>query len=448
MKKCFSLPVFCFLLIGFTGCKKDFQSGSVVSSSDAQIESVRLGKPNIVIILADDIGYDAIGRNGNQTFETPNIDRMGQNGMSFTQCYGSPLCSPSRTAFISGKYNFRNYTEWGVFDTTGKTFANIAKKAGYATFVAGKWSFDGGDASAHSMGFDGYSLWDAIKEGPPGRHYKDPKIYENGTYLQSSFTNGKYGDDIFTSRVLSFINANKGKNFFVFFPITLCHGPYSPTPDDPEFAMWDSKSATSDPKYFPSMIKYMDKKVGQIIDSLKQWNLYNNTIVMFSGDNGTPHDIFYYYRGQLREGGKSGSTEAGTHVPLFVTWPNAIAPGTVNPNLIEFQDLLPTVAEAMGVTITSDYGTIDGLSFYPQLIGANTQPRKWIFNHYQPFTNKGNDRLKRWIQNITYKLYDSTGKFYNILLDRKEQNPIWPADRTDAEKRIVNNFQSIMDGLK
>ncbi|HXL57998.1 MAG TPA: sulfatase-like hydrolase/transferase, partial [Chitinophagaceae bacterium] len=214
----------------FASCQKadELQPVNDIAGSNAS-SLVATSKPNIVIILADDIGYDAIGRNGNQTFETPNIDLMGQKGMNFTQCYGSPLCSPSRTAFISGKYNFRNYTEWGVFDITGKTFANIAKDAGYATFVAGKWQFDGGDASIHSMGFDEYSLWDAIKEGPPGKHYKDPKIYENGVYLSSSRTDGKYGDAIFTNRLLSFINENKGKNFFVFFPITLCHAPYSPT---------------------------------------------------------------------------------------------------------------------------------------------------------------------------------------------------------------------------
>ena len=99
--------------------------------------------------------------------------------MNFTQCYGSPLCSPSRTAFVSGKYNFRNYNEWGVYDLSSKTFANLAKDAGYTTFVAGKWQFDGGDSAVHTMVLMTIPCGTPSRQERPGRHYKDPKIYEN-----------------------------------------------------------------------------------------------------------------------------------------------------------------------------------------------------------------------------------------------------------------------------
>mgnify|MGYP000866741479 CR=1 FL=1 len=437
-----------FTLLVFAACNKAniLSSLSKTESSDAMLIPAS-NKPNIVIILGDDIGYDAIAINGNQSFETPNIDRMANDGMNFTQCYGSPLCSPSRTAFVSGKYNFRNYNEWGVYDLSSKTFANLAKDAGYATFVAGKWQFDGGDSAVHTMGFDDYSLWDAIKAGAPGRHYKDPKIYENGAFLSSAKTDGQYGDDIFTRRALRFIKQNRNKQFFVFFPITLCHDPYSPTPDDPAFAGWNSRNP-SDVSWFPSMMKYMDKKVGEIMDSLKTWNLYNNTIVMFAGDNGTPHGIWYKYNGVLREGGKSLTSERGTHVPLMVTWPAKIAAGSVSRNLVEFQDFFPTVADAVGVSIMGQYGTMDGTSFYPQLTGASYKPRDWVFNHYQPNTNKGNDQLRRWINDTTYKLYDSTDKFYNIYLDPEEEHPIKRSQMTDAEKSLKQRFSDIMDSLK
>mgnify|MGYP002376024018 CR=1 FL=1 len=159
-----------FTLLVFAACNKAniLSSLSKTESSDAMLIPAS-NKPNIVIILGDDIGYDAIAINGNQSFETPNIDRMANDGMNFTQCYGSPLCSPSRTAFVSGKYNFRNYNEWGVYDLSSKTFANLAKDAGYATFVAGKWQFDGG------------CRWDGARLAPARAVVHRGKVFSSAT---------------------------------------------------------------------------------------------------------------------------------------------------------------------------------------------------------------------------------------------------------------------------
>lgn len=436
-----------FIVTFSVGCNK--AEPFVESKPSPQPPPIWVGeRPNIIIILADDVGYDAIACNGNGTFETPVIDQMARDGMRFTHVYSSPLCSPSRTAFVSGKYNFRNYFEWGIWDFRWKSFGNIAREAGYATYVAGKWAFDGGAKTADFIGFDAHSLWDPFKNEPPGEHYKNPKIYRDGEFLPASETDGKYGDDIHTSDILSFIKKNEGKPFFVFYPITLCHFPYSPTPDDSDYNRWTPKKDRPDVKYFPSMIKYMDKKIGEIRDSLKAWGRYDNTILMFSGDNGTPQDIFYLYNGQISEGSKSSTNASGTQVPLFVTWPKAIKPGTVNRSLIEFQDFLPTVADAVGKTIDSSYGTIDGISFFPQLVGEATEVRPYVFNHYVPYTNNGNDKKRRWINDTTYKLYDETGLFYNIFLDPLEKSPIRQNKQTKEEKEIIENFQKIMDGLK
>lgn len=405
------------------------------------------GKPNIILILADDIGYGVPTCNGGQTFTTPNIDKMATNGMRFTNCYSAPLCSPSRFMFVTGKYNFRNYTDWGVMDPNEKTFANILQDAGYATYVAGKWQFDGGDIAIKNHGFDDYCVWNPYKN-ENGSHYKNPKIYENDAYLPESETNNRYGDDIFTERILSFVKNNRDNNFFVYFPIGLCHYPYSPTPDDPEFATWDPKTSTPDTKYFPSMVKYMDKKIGQLTDSLKAWSLYKNTIIMFVGDNGTPHDIWFTQDGVYQEGGKSNSSQSGTHVPLIVTWPNGITPGQVNNNLVDFTDFLPTAVDAAGTTIPVNYGVADGVSFFSQLKGLPSLPRNWVFCHYAPNTNNGNDKVKRWINDKTYKLYDSTGKFYNIMLDPEEKSPIKKSAMTTAEKNMKKEFQQIMNSLK
>jgi len=433
-------------------------------SADAGVSRIPApGRPNIVILLADDVGYDAIACNGNQSFETPNINQLAQEGMRFTQCHGAPTCSPSRFMFVTGKYNFRNYTKWGVMNPNEKTFSNIAKDCGYKTYVAGKWQFDGGQTSITNFGYDGYCLWDAQESVIPASIYKSPKYYENGVYVGKSVTDGMYGDDIFTSRILSFIQQNKANNFFVYYPIGLCHYPFSPTPDNPEFADWAPGINNSNEAFFPSMIKYMDKKVGQIVDSLKAWQLYDNTIVMFVGDNGTPHGIYYYYNGVLTQGGKTLTTEAGTKVPLIVTWPNGITAGQVNNNLVSFTDFLPTIADATGTSIPASYGVIDGKSFYNQLTGQQSTPRDWIFCHYNQliensFTNSeggsaseyklaGQNKLRRWVQNTNYKLYDSTGKFYNIIDDIKEKSPITASKITSQEQLIKDQFQSIMDTL-
>lgn len=435
-------------LLAVQSCKKagDLRPfNAVVSEENAAAN----GKPNIILILADDVGYGIPTVNGGGSFETPNIDRMASLGMRFTNCFASPLCSPSRTVFMTGKYNFRNYTSWGSLSMSEPMLSNVLQDAGYATYTAGKWEYDGGDASIKGHGFDGYSVWNAFKSDN-GSHYKDPRIYENGGYLPDNIIKGAYGDDIFTSRVLSFIKANRDNNFFVYFPITLCHYPYSPTPDDPEFATWNNNTDTPDTAYFPSMVKYMDKKIGQLMDSLRAWKLFNNTIVMFSGDNGTPNGIWFTQDGVFQEGSKASTTNLGTKVPLIVTWPAGMTGGggQVNTNLVDFTDFLPTVAEAAQTTIPASYGTTDGLSFLKQLQGQPTPVRSWVFNHYQPLTDQPNGTtIRRWINNATYKLYDSTGKFYNIALDPQEKKPLKKSAMTAEEKALKRQFQQVMNGL-
>jgi len=425
---------------------KGFSNQKVIITDTGTFKDADGSRPNIIIILGDDVGYDAIAANGNQSFATPNIDRMAKEGMNFTQCYGSPLCSPSRVMLVTGKYSFRNFKEWGVMDPKEKTFANILRDAGYATYVAGKWQFDGGHNSITSFGFSGYCVWDALEYDTHGSIYKNPRTYENGVFSTKEANTNKFGDDIFTDRILSFIQKNKTKNFLVYYPIGLCHPPFTPTPDDPEFAAWVNGGKESDSSFFPSMVKYMDKKTGQIIDSIKAWNLYNNTIIMFVGDNGTPKGVSYYYDGKLTTGRKGSTTSAGTHVPFMVTWPNTIKPAQVNNNLIDFTDFLPTIAEAVGLTVPASHGVIDGKSFYAQLTGQPSKPRDWIFCDFNAH-NGSNSKLTRWVQDTTYKLYDVSEKFYNIVLDPEEKNPIHPASITPEEEKIKKHLQHTMNKL-
>lgn len=425
----------------FLGCAKvsDVQP---LRSTGAPF-SATVQRPNIIMILGDDIGFEIPTCNGGQSYETPNIDAIANEGMRFTNCYTAPLCSPSRFMLMTGKYNYRNYTAWGIMDPHEKTVATLLKGAGYATYVGAKWQFDGGDASIHSLGFDDYCIWNPYQDSLMGSHYKDPVIYQAGGYVPTPLTKNKYGDDIFTDSILHFIDLNRSKNFFVYFPITLCHEPFSPTPDDPAFKTWDPKDHLTDTSYFRSMVKYMDKKIGQVMDSLKAWNLYDNTIIMFAGDNGTPSDISSLYNGKVIQGGKASTNVLGTKVPLVVTWPGHVVQG-VDKNLVDFTDFLPTFADAAGVNIPGDYGPVDGVSFFDQLVGVKSKPRSWVYCYYHPLSQEGgNTLLAVWAQDGNYKLYDSLDLFFNEIRDPQEKRPL--TRLTAAQQRIKDSLRSVID---
>lgn len=442
----------------FTAVNSGFSPGNNTSTALIRDPSV---KPNIILILADDIGYEIPTYTGGQSYSTPNIDFLASGGTQFTQAHAAPICSPSRFMLMTGKYNFRNYFHWGVMGTDQRTLANLAKSSGYATCASGKWQFDGGDQSIHAFGFDSYSVNEAFNSSSGNEatndFYKDPTVYQNGAYLPSSKTKGKYGPDIYRDYVFNFIDSNKDKPFFVYWAMNLCHKPFSPTPDDPAYATWvkGQKPKAGDSIYLPSMVKYMDKQVGQLIAKLQQMQLDKNTIILFAGDNGTPQDIHSRWNGQVIEGGKSLPIERGHHVPLLAYMPGTISSGKKDTSLIDFTDFITTFADIFKTTVPAAYGTIDGVSFYPQLAGQNnSNDRDWVFCHYLIHPEYADGTApKRWIQNDTYKEYDTidgffkTTKFYNIRIDPEEKKPIPASKRTPTEKAIYSSFKKTLATL-
>jgi arylsulfatase A len=439
-----ALISFCFL-----SCKKTLDE-RVTPASSEEI-NLRSKKPNIIFILADDIGYEIPSCNGGESYSTPNIDLLAASGMRFTQCQSCPNCSPSRVELLTGKYNFRNYTGWGSLDTTQKTFVNMLHDAGYKTCVAGKWQLDGGDVSLHKFGFDKYRVFlpfyvsDETSENK--RRYKNPKLYEHGHFLPDSVTAGKYADDMFVNYIARFIDSNSTKPFFVLYSMSLCHVPFYPTPDDPEFATWDPLTQKSDEKFFPSMVKYMDKKIKQVINKVNDAGLADNTVIVFAGDNGTSSQIVSVFNGKQITGGKATPTIYGTRVPLIVKWPGTAASGQVNNALIDFSDFLPTLAGIAHVPLPLNYGTLDGVSFVPALRGADRNLRDWSFCYWKPDYQVYH--FKRWVQDTTYKLYDSTNQnyFFNISIDPLELNPIPNEQLTDEEQTIKHKFRRVLKSM-
>lgn len=404
-------------------------------------------RPNIIFILGDDIGYEVPTINGGKSYETPNIDTLATEGALFTQFHATPLCSPSRFMVMTGKYNFRNYRQWGIMDSTQRTFGNMFKDAGYKTAVYGKWQMDGGDFSIKTFGFDDYIVWDPLRSESQSR-YKNPILYTHGNFIGDSATLNEYSEDIICDSLLNFLSTNKDNPFFVYYPMILGHVPQSPTPDDPEFANWNPALNLTDTSFFPSMVKYMDKKIGLIIQKVRDLGIENNTIIIFSGDNGTSKRIFSDFDDSTIAGGKTQTTETGTHVPLMIYWKGKIAPGIINDQLSDFTDILPTFAELANIPIPTDYGILDGVSFAPRILGNRSPSRDWIFCHFDP--NPAAREMARWVQNKRYKLYDSIstsdkkGLFFKISNDPNEKNPLKLKKLTPEQDSIRKLFLDVL----
>ena len=413
--------------------------------------------PNIVIILADDMGYEIPQFTGGQSYQTPTLNSLASSGMQFTHCYSTPNCTPSRIMLLTGKYNFRNYTDWSILDLSQKTIANALNDHGYKTCVAGKWQLDGGDASIKAFGFNDYMIWDPFASNDTlgteeGRgRYKSPDIYQNGAFIDIKDTRGKYSEDMFTDFVCNFIQNNSNKPMFIYYPMILGHTPYSPTPDDPEFATFNPDLDKPDVKYFRSMTAYMDKKIQLVVDKLKWAGVYDNTYIFFTSDNGTGDTIVSNFNGRLIRGGKGTPTEFGTHVPLIVSGASKILPGSVNNNLIDFTDFFSTVLDICKIDKSSlpGYGQLDGDSFFPELKGAVTKGRSWIYCYWKPYTRVP-ALYKVYAQTSANKLYDSEtnrSHFYNLLSDSFELNPLKDEFLTLQEKANKQLLQNVLDSL-
>ena len=363
-------------------------------------------RPNIILIMADDLGYECIGANGETEYATPELDKLAASGMRFEHCYSQPLCTPSRVKIMTGISNARNYITFGILDPEATTFGNLLKAAGYATGIAGKWQLGREPAMLEQFGFDEYCLWQLEKKGS---RYNDLGSLQLHTGEELS---GGYGPERLNGFVLDFIERHQDGPFFLYYPMLLPHAPFEPTPD----------SRTRDGsahENFADMVAYMDKMVGRVVAQLEALGLRENTLILFTGDNGTHKSLSTRFNGQPYRGGKGTMPNAGTHVPLIVNWPGTVPNGVVSQDLVEFSDFLPTFVEAAGAGIPEDLA-LDGRSFLAQLKGEPGPSREWAHVWY---SSEGNEPSEEWVRNQRHKLYRS-GKFYDVQNDALEKNPL------------------------
>jgi len=399
-------------------------------------------RPNIVFIMADDVGCEVLGCYGGTSYKTPNLDKLAQTGIRFTHCYSSPVCAPSRVKIMTGRYGFRNYKKWGHIPPDEITFGHVLKSAGYHTALAGKWQMCLQKKDPNhitKMGFEQNCVF-GWHEGP---RYHGPLIYQNGELRQEP--EDKYGPDIFCQFIIDFIERNKDRPFLAYYSTTLAHEISNdlkiPPPVGP-----NARYQT-----YKELVEYMDELIGRIISTLDKLGLRENTIILFTGDNGTPPKFITkvvdgkYVKEPIISkagdktiiGGKGKLTDAGTRVPLIANWP-AIAPANkVCDDLIDFSDFMPTFAELTGTKLPEGV-TIDGRSFAPQLKGKKGNPRKWAYCQWEG---------KAWARTQRWKLYRD-GRLYDLQKDPLEKSPILPEQEDDETLLFKKRLQTVLDGLE
>jgi arylsulfatase A len=369
-------------------------------------------KPNIIFILADDLGIGNVGCYGADKFKTPNIDALAKGGLRYTHTYLTPLCGPSRALILTGRYGFRtgavNQDRTGLMKPSDETFMpSILKPAGYVTACIGKWGqLPLGPAE---FGFDDYLT------------FRGSGVYWNTqTNGQRYFINGEkiklrdkeYMPDVMHRHLLDFITKHRDQPFYIYYSMSHVHAEILPTPDSAP----DSKDLYAD------NVAYMDKLVGKLIAELERQKLRERTLVIFVGDNGTggKYAAESTIGGRRLSGEKGSMLEGGSLVPTIANWPGVTPAGKICEDMLDGSDFFPTFAELSGAKLPATK-VLDGHSFAPQLRGEKFQPREWA---YSQLAKMWYTREAGWKLNQSGELYD--------MSDAPFTEKLVAADSTDA----------------
>jgi N-acetylgalactosamine-6-sulfatase len=370
--------------------------------------------PNVVVLLADDLGYGDLSCFGSQSIETPHIDALARDGMRFTQFYAaSAVCSPSRAALLTGRYPLR-YGITGHFTdnqehlpTTTRTLAGVLREAGYRTVHIGKWHLGGlrpRDYEARTAGRaanpgplqHGFDHALTSIEGAPVRPrlIAERQLYRRGgKYMvrndRRAPETDRHWTEIKVDEAVEQIKVarEEGKPFFLNLWFDVPHTPYEPAPE-PHLSRYAALGVAGDQLYFRSMVSHLDANIGRLIDHLKDSGEYENTLIVFTSDNGP---AFQGNPGPFR-GGKTDLHEGGIRVPFIAVWPGRIPEGSRSFFALHMIDLLPTIAAAVGTEVSAPY-PLDGGNHLPRLLDTAYVSRPdtllWQMQLYRGFQNQG-----------------------------------------------------------
>ena len=399
--------------------------------------------PNIIFIMADDLGYGDLGCYGQKEIKTPHIDQMATEGMRFTQCYaGSTVCAPTRCVLMTGKHTgharvrgntgFRGPSRDRYLvplEDDDVTVAEVLKSAGYTTGVMGKWGL-GEPGTSGTPNRQGFDRWLGFLNQRHAHGFYPEYVWENEQMFSlDENLGGHQGDwihDRFTNFALDFITENQDGPFFLYAAYTIPHGRYEIESDDP----YSDRPWPSDVKNYAAMVTRLDSDVGKILSLLEELEIDEKTIVFFTSDNGA--EIYYFRRAGLVQqyetilqspgplsGWKRDLTDGGIRVPMIVRWPGKVPPGSTSDFVWAFWDFLPTAAELGKAEAPS---RIDGISVLPTLLGRKQAGHEYL---YWEFFERG---FQQAIRYGDFKaIRDGPGKplrLFNVSEDTKESRDI------------------------
>lgn len=438
-------------------------------------------KPNIIYILADDLGYGDLSCYGQQKINTPNLDKLAAQGMQFMQHYaGAPVCAPSRSSLISGQHtghtSIRGNSkaegiDEGQLPMSGSTvtIAEVLKQANYKTGAFGKWGlgYVGSEGDPNQQGFDeffGYNCQTiAHRYYPDHLWHNNEKIMLNGNDWKHTVT---YAADVIQNKALNFLDENKDKPFFMYYASILPHAELI-VPDDEilkqqKIKFGEEKPYTGKKKgegydygdklvikeyttqkhphaTFAAMVIRLDQHVGEIMAKLKALGIEKNTIIMFSSDNG-PHDeggadpAFFNSNGNLR-GIKRDVYEGGIREPMIVKWPAKVKAGTKTENISAFWDVMPTLADIANVKTPKES---DGISFLPTLLGKKQPEHDFLYWEFHEKNGSQAVRLGKW-KGVKLNASSNIIELYDLDLDPSEEKNI-----ANSRPEIVAKIAKIM----
>jgi len=454
----------------------------IVSGSSCENKKEKINKkPNVIYILADDLGYSELGVYGQKKIETPNIDQLAREGMKFTQHYaGAPVCAPSRCVLLTGKHlghsQVRGNDEWGsrgkvwdykamIADSTLEgqrplhtgtvTIGRLLQQAGYKTAVVGKWGLGAPhtDGVPNRQGFDyffGYNcqrmshtyypvhLWENYHRyhlsndtvAPHTGFEKGADPYDIKSY--SKYHLKEYSPDLMFNAITKFVDENKEGPFFLYWATPIPHAPLQAPKRWVDYYVkkfGDEKPYTGNKGYFPcryphatyaAMISYLDENVGKLVKQLKELGIYDNTLIIFTSDNGPTYnggtdspwfDSAHPFRSGYGKG-KGFVYEGGIRVPMIAEWPGKIKPGSESDHISVFYDVLPTLCDIAGVEKPKD---TDGISFMPVLLGDKQKEHEYLYWEFPEYGGQIAVRMGKWKavcenvkkkNNYTFELYD------------------------------------------
>ncbi len=439
--------VFIFLFLFLNSCKEEKQDISKIDAPET---------PNVIYILADDLGYGDLSLTGQEKFSTPHIDKLAAQGMLFTQHYsGATVCAPSRSALMTGLHSghtpIRGNKEimpegqWPLPDTT-YTLAKLFKKKGYATGAFGKWGlgYPGSEGAPLKQGFDRFYGFNCQRLG---HHYYPYHLWDDDSQVVLQGNEGikkeQYAPSLIHDEALAFIEKHKNQPFFLYYPSIIPHAelvapeaymslyrdklepetPYQGLDEGPNYRKGGYESQQHPHAAFAAMVHLLDEQVGELMAKVEALGLADNTIIIFTSDNG-PHleggaDPDFFNSNGVYRGYKRDLYEGGIRVPMIARWDGKIAKGSTTDHISAFWDMLPTFSEILGVPTPQD---LDGISMLPTLTGKNMEQKKHSHLYWEFHELGGRQAIRKEDWKLVRYNLNKNGAYelYNLAQDPSE----------------------------